>query len=99
MFGLKQISFLGLALALCATSAAKGTTTVGFETAEGSTGKTVPFDECHDVDMEEVNAVYTSHFCRVFTGPDCIGRQTLLNPGEHVTEDPVPFITSVFCHS
>ncbi|KAE8153664.1 hypothetical protein BDV25DRAFT_136604 [Aspergillus avenaceus] len=95
MYGLKNLS-LSL-LFLSSVALAGKTTTIGFETKEESRGETVPLDECTDVFKEDVYTVFTSQFCRVFVGPQCTGKQTRLNPGEHNSKWPIPFINSVYC--
>ncbi|KAE8353425.1 hypothetical protein BDV28DRAFT_148084 [Aspergillus coremiiformis] len=97
MYGLKHISLLSVALGLATASAT--TTTVGFETTEASFGETVPLGECHNVKAEDTKTVFVSQYCRVFVGPECTGRQILLNPGEHSSNWPIPIINSVYCDS
>ncbi|KAJ5247660.1 hypothetical protein N7468_002643 [Penicillium chermesinum] len=98
MYALKSLALLGLALV--SASAAKDTThtTVGIETDAASRGLNVVLDDCFDVDEEDVYTVSVRKYCRVFTGPFCTGRNTLLPPGDHSNQDPVP-ITSIYCHS
>ncbi|KAE8137396.1 hypothetical protein BDV38DRAFT_282943 [Aspergillus pseudotamarii] len=67
MYGLQHISFLGLALAMATGSAATGTATVGFETADSTFHvENIPLKQCFDVHAEDVTAVYVSEQCRVF---------------------------------
>ncbi|KAE8159861.1 hypothetical protein BDV40DRAFT_302875 [Aspergillus tamarii] len=67
MYGLKHISFLGLALAMATGSAATGTATVGFQTVDESFQvENIPLKECFDVHAEDITSVYVSEYCRVF---------------------------------
>ncbi|KAH1272804.1 hypothetical protein KXW42_006138 [Aspergillus fumigatus] len=82
---------------LLAVAAAAKNTTIGLETIEeGSKTVSVPMGDCHTIDSYEVTTVSVKKPCRFFTGPMCIGRQTLLRPGVHESDEPVP-IWSVFC--
>ncbi|GAQ08480.1 hypothetical protein ALT_5801 [Aspergillus lentulus] len=82
---------------LLVVSAAAKNTTIGLETIEeGSKTVSVPMGDCHNIDSYEVTTVSVKKPCRFFTGPMCIGRQTLLKPGVHESDEPVP-IWSVFC--
>ncbi|KAJ5083226.1 hypothetical protein N7456_012653 [Penicillium angulare] len=98
MYGLKQLTILSfMLLSVSAVKDAKRTM-VGIETVDNSKGIDVPLDDCHPVEQEEVLTVSVKKHCRVFTGPDCTGRNTLLNPGDHSNNDPVP-IESIYCHA
>ncbi|KAB8202096.1 hypothetical protein P875_00127982 [Aspergillus parasiticus SU-1] len=98
MYGLKHIAFLGMALAIATGSAAAGTATVGFQTADSSFHvDNIPLKNCFDVHAEDVTSVYVSEYCRVFMGRGCTHRQVLLTPGEHESEIPIPVIDSVWC--
>ncbi|RHZ68788.1 hypothetical protein CDV55_107190 [Aspergillus turcosus] len=82
---------------LLIVSAAAKNTTIGLETIEeGSKSISVPLGDCHNLDSYEVMTVSVKKPCRFFTGPMCIGRTTLLKPGVHESDEPVP-IWSVFC--
>ncbi|KAJ5503735.1 hypothetical protein N7463_006609 [Penicillium fimorum] len=70
---------------------------VGIETAEKSRGIDVPLNDCHPIEEEDVLTVSLKRPCRLFTGPDCTGRNTFLSPGYHSSKDPIPVIESIFC--
>ncbi|KAJ5579652.1 uncharacterized protein N7459_005637 [Penicillium hispanicum] len=101
MYGLKQIALLSCLLLSVSASASASKdakrTMVGIETEKASRALNVPLDDCHEVEEEEVLTVSVRKHCRVFTGPECTGRNTLLTPGDHSNKDPVP-IESIYCH-
>ncbi|KAJ5151327.1 uncharacterized protein N7482_010579 [Penicillium canariense] len=97
MYGLKQLTVLGLMLLSVAAKETPKKTTVGIETEKASYGKDVELDDCVELDEDEVYTVSIRKYCRVFVGPFCTGRNTLLSPGDHSNDDPVP-ITSIYCH-
>ncbi|KAJ5183978.1 hypothetical protein N7492_001594 [Penicillium capsulatum] len=98
MYQLKQLALLSfMLLSVSATKDAKKTT-VGIETTESSRGLDVVLDDCHDVEEDETFTISVRKYCRVFTGPMCTGRNTLLSPGDHSNDEPVP-IESIYCHS
>ncbi|KAJ5758990.1 hypothetical protein N7520_006146 [Penicillium odoratum] len=104
MYGLKQLALLSfMLLSVSATKDSKHTMVwtyymVGIETTDISKGMDVLLDECHEVEQDEVLTVAVKKYCRVFTGPECTGRNSLLSPGDHSHDDPVP-IGSIYCHS
>ncbi|KAL3439114.1 hypothetical protein BDV09DRAFT_191331 [Aspergillus tetrazonus] len=91
-----SFSLFGLNLVLLITSTAAKTTTVGVETETESRGVSVPMDDCFDIDVEDVTTLAITKKCRVFTGPMCTGRTTLLEPGEHSSPQPV-MLGSILC--
>ncbi|KAL4753653.1 hypothetical protein BDW72DRAFT_190861 [Aspergillus terricola var. indicus] len=93
-----SFSLLGLNLFLLTSStvAKTKTTTVGLETATESRGVSVPMDDCFNIDVENVTTLAITKKCRIFTGPMCTGRTTLLEPGEHSSPDPV-MLGSILC--
>ncbi|KAL4821439.1 hypothetical protein BDW67DRAFT_180139 [Aspergillus spinulosporus] len=91
-----SFSLLGLNLVLLISSTVAKTTTVGLETETESRGVSVPMDECFDIDAEDVTTLAITKKCRVFTGPMCTGRTTLLEPGEHTSPEPV-MLGSILC--
>ncbi|KKK19360.1 hypothetical protein P175DRAFT_076735 [Aspergillus ochraceoroseus IBT 24754] len=93
---MRSIQLALLSLILLVTSTTAKTTTIGIETEEGSHAVTIPMDDCHYLDEEEVYKVAISKKCRFFTGPGCTGRNTLLEPGEHASSEAV-MLTSVLC--
>ncbi|CEJ61248.1 hypothetical protein PEBR_32547 [Penicillium brasilianum] len=97
MYGLKQLAVLSLML-LSVTAKEAKKTMVGFETEKASYGKDVELEDCTEIDEEEVYTISIKKHCRVFTGPLCTGRNTLLKPGDHSNKEPVP-ILSIFCHA
>ncbi|KAL4802647.1 hypothetical protein BDV18DRAFT_163612 [Aspergillus unguis] len=101
MFTTTPLQLLSLSILLLSptASAKKTSTTVGLETAEGSRGITVPFNDCYQIEEEEIFTLALSQPCRVFTGPLCTDRNTVLKAGEHKMDDPtepVP-IVSLWC--
>ncbi|KAJ5084923.1 hypothetical protein NUU61_009502 [Penicillium alfredii] len=98
MYGLTSLSLLSLMVLSVSATANVKKTTVGIETAQTSRGLHVSLDECHAVEEEEVFTVSIRKKCRVFTGPECTGRNTVLAPGDHSAKDPVP-VEAIFCHS
>ncbi|KAI2787973.1 hypothetical protein POX_f08355 [Penicillium oxalicum] len=98
MYGLKYLSVLSLVLLAVTAKEAAQKTTVGIETEEKSFGKSVPLDDCEEIDEDEVFTISVQKHCRVFTGSACTGRNTLLTPGDHSNKEPVPII-SIYCHS
>ncbi|KAJ5727449.1 hypothetical protein N7493_005269 [Penicillium malachiteum] len=98
MYGIKQLALLSFMLVSAIATKDTKKTTVGIETSDNSKGITVPLDDCHEIAEDEVLTVSVKKYCRVFTGPDCTGRNTLLNPGDHSNNDPVP-IESIYCHA
>ncbi|KAJ5683565.1 hypothetical protein N7462_006730 [Penicillium macrosclerotiorum] len=97
MYGAKQLLLSLLVMSVSATETAKKTM-VGLETEKSSYGKDVELDDCVELDEDEVFTISIRKHCRVFTGPLCTGRNTLLSPGDHSNDDPVP-ITSIYCHA
>ncbi|KAL4776777.1 hypothetical protein BDW60DRAFT_202882 [Aspergillus nidulans var. acristatus] len=91
-----SFSLLGLNLVLLISSTVAKMTTVGLETETESRGVSVPMDDCFDIDVEDVTTLAITKKCRVFTGPMCTGRTTLLNPGEHSSPEPV-MLGSILC--
>ncbi|KAL4931689.1 uncharacterized protein BDV17DRAFT_288749 [Aspergillus undulatus] len=89
-------SILALGLVLSSTAANAKTTTIGLETVEGSRSVQATMDDCFDIDAYELLTLFITKKCRVFTGPMCTGRTTVLEPGEHSVGEPVP-IGSVLC--
>ncbi|KAL4756587.1 uncharacterized protein BDW70DRAFT_164351 [Aspergillus foveolatus] len=89
-------SLFGLNLVLLISSTIAKTTTVGLETETESRGVSVPMDDCFDIDVEDVTTLAITKKCRVFTGPMCTGRTTLLEPGEHSSPQPV-MVGSILC--
>ncbi|KAJ5437958.1 uncharacterized protein N7458_008956 [Penicillium daleae] len=98
MYGLKQLTVLSLMLLSVTAKAAAKRTMVGIETEKGSYGKDVELDDCVELDEDKVFTISIKKHCRVFTGLLCTGRNTLLSPGDHSNEEPVP-ITSIYCHA
>ncbi|KAJ5897046.1 uncharacterized protein N7473_006445 [Penicillium subrubescens] len=98
MHGLKQLTVLSLMLLSVTAKEAAKRTMVGIETEKGSYGKDVELEDCVELDEEEVYTISIKKHCRVFTGPLCTGRNTLLSPGDHSNAEPVP-ITSIYCHA
>ncbi|KAJ5605432.1 hypothetical protein N7510_008213 [Penicillium lagena] len=98
MYGLKQLYLLSFMLLAVSGSKDDKRTTVGIETEQKSRALNVVLDECTDVGEDEVFTVSVHKRCRVFTGPDCTGRNMLLTPGDHTSKDPVP-IEAIYCHS
>ncbi|KAL4947945.1 hypothetical protein BDW69DRAFT_199259 [Aspergillus filifer] len=88
--------FHALSLVLFSALAAAKTTMIGLETPEGSRGVEATMDDCFDIDEYEVLTLAITKKCRVFSGVMCTGRTTLLEPGDHSVEEPVP-IGSVLC--
>ncbi|KAJ5170034.1 uncharacterized protein N7500_002817 [Penicillium coprophilum] len=76
---------------------ANRTMQVGIQTADKSRGIDVPLNDCHPIEEEDVLIVSLKKPCRLFTGPECTGRNTFLSPGDHSSEDPIPVIESIFC--
>ncbi|OQD68829.1 hypothetical protein PENDEC_c030G05843 [Penicillium decumbens] len=97
MYGLKQLALLSFML-LSVSAKDPNKTMVGLETSERSHGVDVPIEDCHELDEDEVFTISIKKYCRVFTGPLCTGRNTVLSPGDHSNDDPVP-ITSIYCHA
>ncbi|CBF89921.1 uncharacterized protein ANIA_00230 [Aspergillus nidulans FGSC A4] len=98
-----SFSLFGLNLVLLISSTVAKTTTVGVETETESRGVSVPMDDCFDIDVDEltypsrdVTTLAITKKCRVFTGPMCTGRTTLLEPGEHSSPEPV-MLGSILC--
>ncbi|KAJ5543613.1 hypothetical protein N7535_006033 [Penicillium sp. DV-2018c] len=79
---------------------ANQTIQVGIETAEKSRGIDVPLNDCYPIEEEDVLTVSLKKPCRLFTGPECTGHNTILSPGEHSSgKDPIPVIESIFCQA
>ncbi|KAJ5646379.1 hypothetical protein N7490_002751 [Penicillium lividum] len=98
MYGLKRLALLSfMLLSVSATKDSKHTM-VGIETTDISKGIDVLLDECHEVEQDEVLTIAVKKYCRVFNGPECTGRNSLLPPGDHSHDEPVP-IESIYCHS
>ncbi|KAJ6104798.1 hypothetical protein N7523_011118 [Penicillium sp. IBT 18751x] len=105
MYGLKQLALLSFML-LSVSAKDPNKTMVDSSPpgpmfillTERSYGVDVPIEDCHDLDEEEVFTISVKKHCRVFTGPLCTGRNTVLSPGDHSNDDPVP-ITSIYCHA
>ncbi|RAK81389.1 uncharacterized protein BO72DRAFT_524346 [Aspergillus fijiensis CBS 313.89] len=98
MLAIKSLSLSLGTLLLAAVSSAMEWTTVGYETTEGSRSMQVPLNDCWKFSEEEVNTVFLSRPCRLFTAIGCTGRSTMLNPGLHTSSDPIPFIDSIECY-
>ncbi|KAJ5815758.1 hypothetical protein N7474_007535 [Penicillium riverlandense] len=98
MCSLKQLFLLSFMLLAVSGSKGDNRTIVGIETERQSRALNVVMDECFDVEEDEVFTVSVHKKCRVFSGPLCTGRNTLLTPGDHTSKYPVP-IESIYCHS
>ncbi|PWY61741.1 hypothetical protein BO83DRAFT_442414 [Aspergillus eucalypticola CBS 122712] len=96
MYSFKAITLLSTLL-LAGVGSARLSTTIGLETDEGSHSVQIPFDDCTQVGQFEVRGVFLSKRCRLFTGVGCTGRNTLLQPGEHTSSEPV-YVDSVLCY-
>ncbi|KAJ5915864.1 hypothetical protein N7454_011005 [Penicillium verhagenii] len=98
MYGLKQLALLSFMLLSVSATQDTTRTMVGIETTETSKAMDVLLDDCHEVEQDEVLTISVKKYCRVFTGPECTGRNSLLPPGDHSNTDPVP-IESIYCHA